>query len=249
LSAALTDQNPKRSTKHLKESRMGNPIDTHDPVAKAKSTGEAVLPHASFSQAMEEFDRAWRNPRHTAIELEPLDVNEMLQQHYILSEQAHLSRSLLWDADEKKAWDPRAYIPHVVREGQSWGRTALTDGSQRFLRASQQRAWNADAFGQVLEEVYLSPREYKVLFLGRAELVSEDGKALRRAGGHQPLFHVEHAVGGTDSQPLNLWRIVHLTPEKDDALAQRQAAAFAEVWRQFIAIYVERELGIKLTRR
>jgi hypothetical protein len=91
-------------------------------------------------------------------------------------------------------------------------------------------------------------REYRILFLGRAELVSEDGRALR-AGSHQPLFHVEHSVGGTNTQPLNLWRIVHLTPEKDDALARRQVTAIADVLRRFIAIYVERELGRKLTRR
>ena len=124
----------------------------------------------------------------------------------------------------------------------------MTEGDQRFLRANQQRAWKGDAYGQVLEEVYLSPREYRILFLGRAELVSEDGGALR-AGSHQPLFHVEHSVGGTETQPLNIWRIVHLTPVKDDALAQRQVTAIADVLRQFIAIYVERELGRKLTRR
>jgi hypothetical protein len=128
------------------------------------------------------------------------------------------------------------------------GADDATEGDQRFLRASQQRAWKGDAYGPVLEEVYLSPREHKILFLGRVELVSEDGRALR-AGGHQPLFHVEHAVGGTDTQPLNRWRIVHLTPERDDALAQRQVTAIADVLRQFIAIYVERELGRKLTRR
>src|SRR5262249_42360019 len=139
-------------------------------------------------------------------------------------------------------------FPHVVREGQSWGRTTLTEGDQRLLRASQQRGWKGDAYGQVLEEVYLSPREYRILFLGRAELVSEDGGALR-AGGHQPLFHVEHSVGGTETQTLNLWRIVHLTPEKDDALAQRQVTAMAEVLRQVIAIYVAPEPGGKLSRR
>ena len=207
-----------------------------------------MLPHASFSQAAEEFGRAWRHPQHTPIELEPVDVNDMLQRYYVLSEPVRLTRSMLWDAEAKKAWDPRRYIPDVVREGQSWGRTTLTEGDQRFLRASQQRAWKGDAYGQVLEEVYLSPREYKILFLGRAELVSEDGRALR-AGGHRPLIHVEHSVGGTDTQPLNLWRIVHLTLEKDDALARRQVTAVADVLRQFIAIYVERELGRKLTRR
>ena len=78
--------------------------------------------------------------------------------------------------------------------------------------------------------------------------MGEDGRALR-ADGHQPLFHVEHSVGGTETQPLNLWRIVHLTPENDDALAQRLVTGITEVLRQFIAIYVEQELGRKLTRR
>ena len=227
---------------------MGDEVRPPEPLDGPRSRSAAVLPHASFSQAIEEFDRAWRHPQHTPIELEPLDVNDLLQQYYVLSEPVRLTRSMLWDAEAKKAWDPRRYIPHVVREGQSWGRTTLTEGDQRFLRASQQHAWKGDAYGQVLEEVYLSPREYKILFLGRAELVSEDGRALR-GGSHQPLFQVEHSVGGTNTQPLNLWRIVHLTPEKDDALAQRQVTAMADVLRQFIAIYVERELGRKLTRR
>ena len=181
---------------------MSNQIHPDEPNKMAKSSA-AVLPHASFSQAMEGFDRAWRHPQHTPIELEPLDVNAMLQQYYIPSEPVRLTRSLLWDAEAKKAWDPHRYIPHVVREGQPWGRTTLTEEGQRFLRASQQRAWKTDAYGKILEEVYLSPREGKILFLGRAELVGEDGRALR-ADGHQPLFHVEHSVGGTDTQPLNL---------------------------------------------
>jgi hypothetical protein len=234
--------------KSIRESAMSDEVYPDEPLDSAKSSSAAVLLHASFSRAIEEFDRAWRHPQHTPIELEPLDVNALLQQSYVLSEPVRLTRSLLWDAEDKKAWEPRRYIPHVVREGQSWGRTTLTEGDQRFLRASQQRAWKGDAYGQVLEEVYLSPGKYRILFFGRAELVSEDGGALR-AGGHQPLFHVEHSVGGTDTQPLNLWRIVHLTPEKDDALAQRQVTAIADVLRQFIAIYVERELGRKLIRR
>jgi hypothetical protein len=207
-----------------------------------------MIPHPSFSKAMEEFDQAGQHPQHTLIELEPIDVNDMLQKYYIMSEPVRLTRSMLWDAEAKKAWDPRTYIPHVVREGNSWGRTTLEDGEERFLRASQQRAWKADIYGRVLEEVYLSPREHKILFLGRAEFVSDDGPPLQ-AGGHQPLFHVEHAVGGTDIQPLNQWRIVHLTTAKDDALVQRQSTGTAEVLRQFVAIYVEKDLGRKLTRR
>jgi hypothetical protein len=227
---------------------MSNQIHLSEPLDSEKSRSGAVPPHVSFSQAVDEFDRAWRHPQHTPIELEPLDVNAMLRQDYILSEPVRLTRSLLWDAEAKKVWDPRRYIPHVVREGRSWGRTTLTEGDQRFLRASLQRAWKGDAYGQILEEVYLSPTENRILALGRPELASEDGRALR-AGRHQPLFHVEHSVGGTNTQPLNLWRIVHLTPQKDDALAQGQVTAMAEVLRQFIAIYVGQELGRNLTRR
>jgi hypothetical protein len=44
---------------------------------------------------------------------------------------------------------------------------------------------------------------------------------------------------------------VHLTAEKDDALIERQMTdtGAAEWLREFIAIYVETDLGIKLTPR
>jgi hypothetical protein len=203
--------------------------------------------HPSFSKAREEFDQAWQDPRHTPVELEPIDANDELQKYYFTSEPFRLTKPMLWDAEVKKAWDPRTYIPRVVREGKSWGRKTGENGEESFLRASQQRAWLGDAYGQVLEEVYLSPSEQSILFLGRAEFLGDDGRPLH-AGSHQPLFHVEHAVGGTDSQPLNLWRIVHLTPERNDALVKLQSG-YAEVLREFLAIYVERDLRIKLTRR
>ena len=203
--------------------------------------------HPYFANAIEEFEQAWQDPHRTRIELEAIDVNDQLQQYYFTSEPFRLTKPMLWDAEVRKAWDPRTYIPHVVREGRSWGRRTLEGGEECFLRASQQRAWRADAYGQVLEEVYLSPREQRILFLGRAEFLRDDGPPVQ-AGSHQPLFHVEHAVGGTDSHPLNLWRIVHLTTEKDDALRKRQWG-YAEVLREFFAIYVEKDLRIKLTRR
>ena len=204
--------------------------------------------HTSFSKAKEEFDKAWHDPAHTLIEPDPVDVNALLQEYYSTSEPLRLTKPMLWDAEVKKAWDPGTYIPGVVREGESWGRKPLENGEECFVRASQQRAWKTDVDGQVLEEVYVSPKEQSVLFLGRAEFPKGDGQPLR-AGSHQPLFHVEHAVGGTDSHPLNLWRIVHLTAEKDDELIERQLAhaGTAEWLREFVAIYVKKDLGIKLT--
>jgi hypothetical protein len=69
-----------------------------------------------------------------------------LQQYYILSAPVQLTRALLWDAEEKKAWDPHRYIPHVVREGQSWGRTTSTEGDQRFLRPEFQTTFYFNSF-------------------------------------------------------------------------------------------------------
>ncbi len=206
--------------------------------------------HASFSEAKQEFDKAWQNPNHTPVELEAVDVNALMQAYYPTNEPFRLTKSILWDAEVKKAWDPMTYIPRVVLEGNWWGRKTLNDGEEFFLRASRQRAWLKDADGQVVEEVYLSPREQKVLFLGRAEFSKGDGP-LVQAGSHQPLFHVEHAVGGTDSHPLNMWRIVHLTTERDDELIKQQLTQMgkSEWLREFVAIYVQKDLGVTLTHQ
>lgn len=206
--------------------------------------------YPSYSNAKEEFEQAWHHPNHTPIEFEAVDVNALLQTHYSMSAPFRLTQSLLWDAEVKKAWDPKTYIPGVVLEGMSWGRKTLKDGAECFLRASQQRAWLKDTYGQVVEEVYMSPREQEILFLGRAESSGGNEPPLR-AGGHQPLFHVEHAVGGTDQTPLNLWRIVHLTKERNDALVKQQLTQMgnADWLREFVALFVEKDLGIKLTHR
>ena len=119
--------------------------------------------HLSFSKAKEEFDEAWNNPAHTPIEPDPVDVNALLRKHYSTSEPLRLTKPMLWDAEAKKAWDPMTYIPRVVREGESWGRKPLENGEECFLRASQQLAWRTDVDGKVLEEVYLSPKEQRVL--------------------------------------------------------------------------------------
>ena len=66
----------------------------------------------------------------------------------------------------------------------------------------------------------------------------------------QPLFHVEHGVGGSIEEPLNLWRIVILTEEYDDRYTQ----PFKEMVRQgllpgFLEIYIERRFRCELKRK
>jgi hypothetical protein len=152
--------------------------------------------HSSFSKAREEFERAWNDPAHTRIEPDPVDVNALLHDYYSTSEALRLTKPMLWDAEVKKALDPRTYIPGVVREGEAWNRKPLENGEEFFVRASQQLAWKTGVDdGHVLEEVYLSPVEQSVLFLGREELSKGDGPPLR-AGSHKPCFTLSTLSGG-----------------------------------------------------
>jgi len=206
----------------------------------------ASLPSA-YTDALNEFEDAWNNPRFTQIELPAVQVNRVLKEKYSASGTLELSRSMVWDMETKKAWDPLTYIPYVVSEGGSWGRHDLASGVERFSRSSIQRSWLNVGRGRVLEDVFVDLATQKVLFMGRAQLPRED--VVLRADAYQPLFHVEHAAGGAETDPLNLWRIVILTEQKDE----RYKVPFDEMVRQgrlpgFLEIYIERDLHVKLTR-
>ena len=79
-------------------------------------------------------------------------------------------------------------------------------------------------------------------------MTAEDGGQLL-ASDFQPLFYVEHGVGGSDDEPLNLWRIALLTPRRD----MRYTEPFEQMVRAgllpgFIEIYIEKDLQMRLTR-
>ena len=102
--------------------------------------------------------------------------------------------------------------------------------------------------GTVLEEVLIDHAGQRILFLGRETLQIDGGRL--RASNFQPLFHVEHAAGGSVDDPLNLWRIVILTPEWDE----RYTEPFKEMAREgllpgFLEIYIERKFHCDLKRR
>ncbi len=204
--------------------------------------------HASFQEARAEFERAWNQPGHTRIQPDSVDVNQLLRQSYSIEDGFRLTGQGLWDAEVAKAWSPGTYIPGVVLEGTSWGRMTLPDGKPWFVRSSRQVAWKASGdSGVVLEEVYLDPAGRSVLFFGRSELLGPDGIPVE-AGAHQPLFHVEHAVSGTEAEPRNSWRIVHLTESEDTALIERHVRQGSEDWLLgFLSKFMELELERKLT--
>ena len=216
----------------------------------ANSGGKATTPVDELNHE-EEFRRAWTDRRNTRVELPPVDVNRVLSKYYRTNESLTFTRTMLWDMEVKKAYRPDLYIPSVVSEGSAhcWRQRAAGGGAESFVRCSQQRLWlEPQERGLVLEQVFLNPAQQCATFIGAAELLDEDGNVLR-AGEKQPLFHVEHSVDGDESRPLNRWRIVHLTGRREQKLIERFNLA-RHVWlREFIEIYIRRDLGIDLTRR
>ena len=219
-----------------------------------KATGPREVTINSISQLNHEgeFQRAWADPSNTRFELPPVDVNRVLAEHYRTGEPLTFTRTMLWDMEVRKAWGPDRYIPSVVREGSAhtWSRRSAADGTESFVRSSQQRLWLEPAeYGLVLEQVSLNPTQQKVTFIGAAGLPDRE-KILLRAGARQPLFHVEHSVGGDESRPLNTWRIVHLTDRPEHRLVERFTLIANDVWLpEFIEIYIRSDLNIELTRR
>jgi hypothetical protein len=109
----------------------------------------------TFDTAEREYNEAWNAPSNTRFELAPVDVNTVLKKRYRVSPEKTLTRTMIWDMETKKAWDPLSYIPYVVSQARSWGRTTLRDGT-RFSRSSLQRGWITSEEGRVLEDVFVS---------------------------------------------------------------------------------------------
>lgn len=200
----------------------------------------------------EAFERAWSDPSNTRFELPPVDVNRVLAERYRTDEPLALTRDMLWDVEVRKAWRPDRYIPSAVREGsaRTWGGRSTPEGNDTFLRASRQPRWLEPAEdGLVLERTRLDFRDLAATFVGAAELPGPEGGVLRADRG-QPLFHVEHSVGGEPGRPLNRWRIVHLTEEPDPRLLERFERMAEDPWLpEFVEVYLRDDLGVGLECR
>lgn len=197
--------------------------------------------------AEEEFELAWQNPNYTQIQLADVDVNQKLLLYYETQVPVNFTRQLLWDMETKKAWDPKTYISYVVKEGKSWGRQILDNGDEFFVRSSLQKQWLDDTvYEEVFEKVYINNKEQKITFLGTLQLFDDNGN-LMEIDHQQPLFHVQHGVGGDEENPINLWRIVLLTEGEDQDLLNR----FKELddptrLPGFIEIYIKKDMQIPL---
>jgi hypothetical protein len=202
----------------------------------------------TFDSAEREYNEAWSAPSSTRFELPPVDVNKVLKERYRVSPERTLTRAMIWDMETKKAWDPLTYIPYVVSQARSWGRTTLRDGTTRFCRSSLQRGWITSQEGRVLEAVFVSDAKQTIYFLGQPQMVEETGNTLV-ASLFQPLFHVRHAVGGSEQAPLNLWSIVLLTGASDPRYCEPfEQMVHAGLLPGFLEIYIERDLKLGLSR-
>lgn len=192
------------------------------------------------------FQQAWADPANTRYEMPPNDVNRVLAEHYELSEPLLFTRTRLWDMEVRKARRPDLFIPYVVAEGSAdaWG------DDDTFVRRSSQRLWlDPEHYGLIIEQTHLNHAEQRVTFIGAAEHPDRDGKPLH-ATTDQPLFHVEHSVGGEETRPVNKWRTVHLTDAPDEGIVEAFKSRDRDPWLPiFVEIYIRDVLGIGLTRR
>jgi len=196
------------------------------------------------------FAQAWADPHNTCVERPPVDVNAVLAAHYHVCEPLVFTRTQLWDMEVRKAYRPDIYISAVVQAGSAatWGRRELGGGHESFYRKSMQRGRLAPGYGLVLEQVRINPDLGKVTFIGAAQLPGPDGSVLV-AGTEQPLFHVEHVATGAETQPLNEWRLVHLTEKPNQELIDRFAKSESVYLPQFIEVYIREVLQLELTRK
>ncbi|GLY41888.1 hypothetical protein Amsp01_079110 [Amycolatopsis sp. NBRC 101858] len=197
------------------------------------------------------FERAWAEPGTTSVELPPVPVNDVLSERYDVHPPFGYTGARLWDMEVRKAAAPDVYIPTVVKSGSAEKFPSVRHGHfEDFTRVSGQRLWaDPSRFATIIEHVRLDHGNRRAFFIGAERFEAPDGRTFT-AGAGQPLFHVEHSVGGPEDAPLNRWRIVHLTAEPDPSLA----AAFDELandryLRVFIEVHLRRDLGRELVRR
>lgn len=209
---------------------------------------QAYAKELNFAEEL--FELAWQNPAYTQIQLADVDVNQRLLSYYETPVSVNFTQQLLWDMETKKAWDPKTYISYVVKDAKSWGKKSLPNGNEVFSRSSLQKQWlNDTAYEEVFEIVYINHNEQKITFVGTTLLLDETGNQFK-IHSQQPLFHVQHAVGGDENNPINLWRIVHLTEGKSQELLDR----FKELddptrLPGFIEIYINNDMQIPLKHK
>ncbi|KAL6872064.1 hypothetical protein J3F83DRAFT_733674 [Trichoderma novae-zelandiae] len=205
---------------------------------------------AAFENHEEILEAAFKDPNNTAIVFEPCNVNKVIHSgHYDAEPDLHYTKTQLWDMEVKKAHDPAKYLRAVVRPGSLKVFNVHKDGpKETFVRVTDQRTWrDPTVYNTVIEQVFLDHDKQKAFFIGVPEVEGPDGRIV--AGKKQALFHVEHSATGTEDEPLNVWRVVHLDKDEDGSLRETFKRFMDSPYlREFNEIYIREDLGKKLER-
>ncbi|KAM0516961.1 hypothetical protein ACHAPE_005073 [Trichoderma viride] len=147
----------------------------------------------TFKNHEEILEAAFRDPQNTAINLEPSNVNKVIKSGaYDADSNIHYTKTQLWDMEYNKA----------KMAGENGRR-------ETFVRVSDQGTWvDPFKYSTVIEQVLIDNERQRAFFIGVPEVEDPEGKKI--VTGDQVLFHVEHSAAGTEDEPLNVWRIVHL---------------------------------------
>jgi hypothetical protein len=197
------------------------------------------------------FDVAFANPEYTAIVTPDSAVNQVIRDAYDVDTPFTYTRTQLWDMEVKKAHYPDKYLRHVVRPGSLRTFNHTKDGHfERFIRISDQRMWkDLSTYTTVVEDVRLDRENHRAVFVGLPEVKTPEGGVII-AGKGQPIFHVEHCAVGPEDEPVNTWRIVHLTQERDGTLTEVfDKIGNTTYLRLFNEVYIREDLGRTLTRK
>jgi len=199
---------------------------------------------------LEEFNKAWASNENIQIELDPININKILDEKYKVEPGFRMTKSQLWDMEVRKAARPDIFIPSVIKDGSAaaWNRTKKGD-IETLIRVSEQCLWlNEEQFGVVIENVYIDHQNQTITFIGEVAINSEEGELLS-SGTIQPIFHVQHGVVGNENEPLNTWRIVHLSSQDKEALQERFEIMNNYPWLpEYVEIYIKKIIGTNLER-
>ena len=200
---------------------------------------------------LSKFKSCCQNDNFISIELEPINVNKVLREHYTCPFPFTMTKSQLWDMEIKKAARPDLFIPFVIKNGSavSWGKVTVND-IDTFIRVSEQRLWlDAEQYGTIIENVHVNHLAQVVTFIGESKTKSNEyGEFV--TSNNQAIFHVQHGVIGEEGNPLNTWKIVHLTSENEQELNVRFQKMNDYKWLpEYIEIYIRDILGIDLQRK
>jgi len=186
-----------------------------------------------------------------AIEVNAIDVNKILREHYTGANDFRMTRTMLWDMETRKAKRPDIFIPSTIKEGSAfaWGEKNI-EGDDILWRVSDQRLWlDENERGKVIEEVYLNNTTQNATFIGRRQITDSHG-ITHRATPSQPIFHVTHGVSGDENSPLNTWKIVLETQSNEAAFRERvQKMNATELLPEYIEIYIREILGMSIERK